>query len=363
MPGLNLRKLLSRASRHCSSLLLGFAPIWLLRRVLPEPILCLCYHMVSDVSIPHLKHYEFLSTTQFEQDLDYLESRFQYLSYEQIVESRRSRTNRSLKTAICLTFDDGFAECLSVVRPILLRRGATCIFFVITDLIDNRAAFFETRASLCVDAAVRHPVEEVEAIFRELGLQSRARIAEETYRNLVPKQMVRYWSQFDERVRPMLVWLLMTKPDDAELVDQLCRRLHVDVEGYVQNQRPYLSQEQILQLQSDGFTIGAHGCSHHRLQSMSVEQAEREIVESCRTIRDLTGQTSVPFAFPYFGEGLDRRWLAGLRERHPFVGLFFDTQGQRRDVPIVVQRVFGERFDKTGSMDRVLRSAWLRRLS
>jgi peptidoglycan/xylan/chitin deacetylase (PgdA/CDA1 family) len=361
--GLNLREFLSRASRRWRSLLLGFAPIWLLRRAFPEPILCLCYHMVSDVSVPHVKHYKFLSTAEFEQDLDYLESRFQYLSYEQIVESRRSQTNGSSKTAICLTFDDGFAECLSVVRPILLRRGATCIFFIITDLIDNRAAFFETRASLCVDAVLRHPVEEVEAIFRELGLQSRARIAEATYHNLVPKQMARYWSQFDERVRPMLVWLLMTKPDDAELVDQLCRRLHVDVEGYVEKQRPYLSKEQILQLQSDGFTIGAHGCGHHRLQSLSVEQAEWEIVQSCRTIRDLTGQTSVPFAFPYFGEGLDRRWLAELRERHPFVGLFFDTQGQRRDLPIVVQRIFGERIDQTGSIDRVLRPAWLRRFS
>jgi hypothetical protein len=99
------------------------------------------------------------------------------------------------------------------------------------------------------------------------------------------------------------------------------------------------------------------------LQSLSVEQAEWEIVQSCRTIRDLTGQTSVPFAFPYFGEGLDRRWLAELRERHPFVGLFFDTQGQRRDLPIVVQRIFGERIDQTGSIDRVLRPAWLRRFS
>jgi peptidoglycan/xylan/chitin deacetylase (PgdA/CDA1 family) len=360
--GLNFQEFLSRARHRCSSLLLDFMPIWLLRRVFPESILCLCYHIVSDVPVPHVKHYKFLGTAQFEQDLNYLESRFQYVTYEQIVESR-SQTTKRPDAAVCLTFDDGFAECLSVVRPILLRRGATCIFFIITDLIDNHAAFFETRASLCVDAVLRHPVGEVEAIFRELGLQSELRIAKEIYRNSVPKQMARYWGQFEERVRPMLVWLLMTGPDDAELVDQLCRRLRVDVEGYVEKQRPYLSKEQILRLRSDGFTIGAHGCSHHRLQSLSVEQAEREIVQSCRIIRDLTGQASVPFAFPYFGGGLDRRWLARLREQHPFVGLFFDTQGQCRDEPIVVQRIFGERINETGSMGRLLRRAWLRRFS
>jgi peptidoglycan/xylan/chitin deacetylase (PgdA/CDA1 family) len=363
VPGLNLREFLCRARRRSSSILLGFVPIWLLRRLFPEPILCLCYHMVSDAAVPHVKHYKILSTAQFERDLDYLESRFEYLSYEQILESRRSQMKGSAGTEICLTFDDGFAECLSVVRPILLSRGATCIFFIITDLIDNRAAFFETRASLCVDAVLRYPVEEVEAIFYDLGLHSRIRVAEETYRDSVPRQMAQYWSQFEERVRPILVWLLMTKPDDAELVDRLCRRLHIDVESYVEKRRPYLSKEQILQLQSDGFTIGAHGCSHRSLQSLSVEQAEREIVQSCRTIRDLTGQASVPFAFPYFGGGLDRRWLAELRERHPFVGLYFDTQGQRPDAPIVVQRIFGERVNEPGSMGRLLRSAWLRRFS
>ncbi len=360
MPGFNLREFLARARRRSSSRLVHFMPIWLLRRLFPESVLCFCYHIVSDVPVPHLKHYKFLSAAEFEQDLNFLESRFRYLSYEQVIESR-SRPKKSANTSICLTFDDGFAECMSVVRPILLRHGATCIFFIVTDLIDNRAVFFETRASLCAEAVLQHPIEDVEAIFRDMGLRAKLHHAEQTYQNKVPIQMARHWAQFEERVRPMLIWLLMTTPEDADLLDELCRRLHVDVDGYVEKRKPYLSKEQILQLQSDGFTIGAHSCSHRLLQNLSVEQAEHEIVESCRIIRDLTGQASVPFAFPYSGGGLDRPWLARLREQYPFVGLFFDTQGQRRDVPIVVQRIFGERIEETGSLDRVLRRAWSRR--
>jgi peptidoglycan/xylan/chitin deacetylase (PgdA/CDA1 family) len=303
-----------------------------------------------------------LTVAEFEQDLNFLESRFGYLSYEQIVE-RRSREEQNSNTSVCLTFDDGFAECISVVRPILLRHDATCIFFIVTDLIDNHGVFFETRASLCVDALMQRPIDEVEGIFQDVGLSAKLQIAEDTYENAVPAQMAQHWKQFEARVRPMLVWLLMTTPEDAELLDQLCRRLDVDVDGYVERRRPYLSKEQILQLRSDGFTIGAHSCSHRRLQNLTLEQAEHEIVESCRIIRDLTGQASVPFAFPYFGGGLDRLWLARLRERYPFVGLFFDTQGQRPDVPFVVQRIFGERIYETGSLDRLLRRAWLKRLS
>ena len=91
--------------------------------------------------------------------------------------------------------------------------------------------------------------------------------------------------------------------------------------------------------------------------------AEREIVNSCRVIQNITGQSSVPFAFPYFGGGIDRAWLARLREEHDVIGLFFDTQGLKRDEPFVVQRVFGERTEEIGSIARILRRAWRRRVS
>jgi len=111
-------------------------------------------------------------------------------------------------------------------------------------------------------------------------------------------------------------------------------------------------------LHADGFTIGAHSCSHRRLQDLSRSDAEHEIVESCRIVRYITDQPNVPFAFPYFGGGLDRAWLARLREQHDFIGLFFDTDGVREDEPFVVQRVFGERFSRDRTLDAILRRAW-----
>jgi peptidoglycan/xylan/chitin deacetylase (PgdA/CDA1 family) len=357
----DLRGALSSAAHRWGRRLCQFVPIWLWRKIFPEPALCLCYHIVADAQVAHVRHYGFLGTAEFERDLRGLESRFAYVSYEQIIE-RRSRSERASDTSVCLTFDDGFAECVSVVRPILLRHGATCIFFIVTDLIDNRAVFLETKASLCVDAILRRPVDEVEAIVRDLGLEARLP-KENAHFGTVPAQMAQQWQKFQPQLRPLLIWLLTIRPADAALLDCLGRRLDVDAAEYVDKVKPYLSTEQILQLRSDGFAIGAHSCSHRRLQDLPLAEAEREIVESCRVIHHLTGQASVPFAFPYFGGGLDRLWLATLREQHPFIGLFFDTQGFRRDAPFVVQRVFGERIEETGSIDRLLRRAWARRLS
>jgi len=263
---------------------------------------------------------------------------------------------------VCLTFDDGFAECLSLARPILLHHRATCIFFIITDLIDNRTVFLETKTSLCVESILRLPPDEVESIIRDLGLEARLSTTDNAY-GCVPARMAEKWQSFEPRLRPLFIWLLTIQPAESALLDLLCRRLDIDAAGYVDKVKPYLSTGQILQLRSDGFAIGAHGCSHRRLQDLSLAEAEREIVESCRVIHRITGQESVPFAFPYSGRGLDRVWLARLREQHPFIGLFFDTQGLRRDAEFVVQRVFGERFEETGSIDRLLRRAWMRRLS
>ena len=78
-------------------------------------------------------------------------------------------------------------------------------------------------------------------------------------------------------------------------------------------------------------------------------------------MRDLTGQCTAPFAFPYSVAGLDRAWLAELRRRHEGVGLFFDTDGLREDESFVVQRVFGERIGYDRSLDAILRRAWAKR--
>ncbi|MEI9983375.1 MAG: polysaccharide deacetylase family protein [Aliidongia sp.] len=115
-------------------------------------------------------------------------------------------------------------------------------------------------------------------------------------------------------------------------------------------------------MRSDGFTIGAHSRSHRWLQDLSRADAEEEIVESCRTVRDITGQTSVPFAFPYFGGGLDRAWAgaASAPARFHRAVLRHGRPARRRTLRLV-QRVFGERLGHDRTLDAILRRAWGRR--
>jgi peptidoglycan/xylan/chitin deacetylase (PgdA/CDA1 family) len=352
---------LARSTRRAVSQVLQMAPVMLWRKLVPKSELGFCYHIVSDRPVPHVKHYRVLDTATFESDLEYLQARFEFIAYEQLVQ-RRTSTNSRRDNSVILTFDDGFAECATVVAPLLQRHGLSCIFFVITDLIDNQEIFRESAASLCIQAILQLSFGQVESIMTELALGARLRPTPGALfaPAMLPLEVADLGPGLDPRLLPLLQWLLQLPAREEGQLVGLLARLGIDPRSYLRKAQPYLTTELIRQLHADGFAIGAHSLSHRRLQDLPRAEAEHEIVESCRIVREITGQTTVPFAFPYFGGGLDRPWLARLREQHDFIGLFFDTDGLREDEPFVVQRVFGERFSRDRTLDAILRRAWAR---
>jgi hypothetical protein len=98
---------------------------------------------------------------------------------------------------------------------------------------------------------------------------------------------------------------------------------------------------------------------------MGPERMEQEIAASCRLVRDLSGQERVPYAFPYGGLDIERAAIAGIRARHPYIDLFFDTAGLRCDAPFVVNRVWADPPPAAGragsNLPLLLRAEWARR--
>lgn len=332
-------------------------PIW--RALVPKKAIGICYHVVSDTTLPHIKHYRPLTSAEFIEDIIYLRNNFAFISYEEL---EAGSARHAPGHFVIITFDDGFAQCADVIAPILLRYQINGVFFVITDLIDNAATFRESIASLCIDKVLSSSPERIEEIVRALNLQPRIDSLVETAHGVTKPslEMADLGAGMDARKSPVIHWLLTATESEKGLLNEFGARLGIKVEEYVKEVRPYLTSPQIRGLRSSGFTIGAHSCSHQLLQGLTQREAEREIVESCRIIRDLTGQLTVPFAFPFFGGGISRKWLADLRRRHEFIGLFFDTDGVSNDEDFVIHRVFGERLGRERSLDGILRRAWSR---
>ena len=307
----------------------------------------------------------------------------------------RSRLS-ALRPSVVLTFDDGYRECFEVVRPLLLKYKVPAIFFVTTDFIDNRQLFFRNKVSLCIDRILGLSESEwrVAADRVRCGLGSRFQVPGSSKSPLTPNtsHLAPNSSPTPETRYPtpanFIHWLKDLPHDDEPTINDVCQILDIDTHLFLREHRPYLTTAQIEQLIAEGFTIGAHGVTHARLSDLIGEEPragseecsgvrdtgcestscspvrssltpetrnpkpsaftrhlppfDSEIVDSCRVVAELTGRESVPFAFPFSGDGVPRADLAAIRDKHPHVAMIFDRRGFRADVEFVVHRIIAD---------------------
>ncbi len=297
-------------------------PLSVYRRLIRREVVGFFYHAVADEDLPHIRHlYPYKSVAMFQQDLAYLAAHFRPVSYPQYLEYRAGKTRPQTPLAL-LTFDDGFRECFTVIRPLLKARGIPAIFFVNTDGIDNREMLYRQQVSLCI------------AEFTNAGETRRQEVVDRLNREAAagipgPEAFVRWLKSLNYRDRP--------------LIQAICQALEVDVQGYLQARRPYLSSAEIRTLAAEGFTIGAHTRGHPKLNLLTAAEMEEEIAGSCQVVSEITGQESVPFAFPFSAYGVDREILHGILSRHPVIGLLFDAKGLRKDRRFIQNRIMVDR--------------------
>lgn len=306
-----------RLGKHLTANLMKAIPVSVLGRAMPRRAIGLCYHVVSDRSLPHVRNlYRYKSPAQFEADLVYLKGRFHLASYGEL------RAGTAPPNSVVVTFDDGLAECFSVARPLLLKHGVPCIFFVSPPHLDNQRMYSFERASLAIDRMAGMAAGEAERALQGVG-----------------ELVGRSFGDLPDFARWITSWIRTLDVEAERTLDGICEWLGVEVVGYLREHSPYLTREQVRSLAEDGFTIGAHGLRHVALGAFPAEEIRREVVDSCREVVELTGVREVPFAFPFDADGVDRSLLADLCAEHPEIGLLFDTRQLRADEDFMVNRM------------------------
>lgn len=314
-----MKKIAHRLNRHLTQLPL--IPLGLYTRIIKRDVLGLCYHLVSDERVDHVEAlFPFKRQGCFEQQLLYLKEHFRVLTYEELTALRKANGSPQ-KPNVILTFDDGLSECYSVVRPLLLKYGIPCIFFVTTDFIENARMFYRHKAALCLASLKRLAEDDGWKVVRSINSTFGLSLG---------------------NVREVTRWVLGLGPQNESELEESCSILGADVGEYLRKRKPYLTAAQVGELLSDGFMVGAHGQSHAMLGKLSLPEQEREIVGSTSIVRELTGAKEIPFAFPFSGDGVSREFLRDLRKRFRSIGLFFDLGGIRADADFIVNRIWCE---------------------
>jgi len=280
------------------------------------------YHVVSDDVLAHVRYlYPVVPVPVFRDTLATLKARFNFVSYE-LLQGNYLHGVPLPPNAVHLSFDDGFSECFTVVRPILLELGIPCTFFLTIDWLDNRMLYFRHQVSLCVHQAGGLPDPDRRDFFRALNREFELSLVD-----------------LDGFTR----WITAFRTPNDPLLTEVCRLLALDIPAYLQQYQPYLTTSQVKALHDAGFTIGAHGLTHRKLGFVPEEDLGREIVDSCREVQKITAQPVVPFSFPQSAGNVERAFLANLLKHHSHIGLLFDTKDMRRDAPFMINRVWAER--------------------
>lgn len=337
-------KLISKITRYNAP----HIPLGVYRRFLPRNPIGFFYHAVSDTPLPHLQHlYPSKTSAEFEQDLLWLKKNYTLLDYPALQTLAHSPPPPT--PSAFLSFDDGFTECYTVARPLLLKHRIPAIFFLATDWIDNRSMYYRGKMSLILEKLTSlDPASQTENLDLLATCYS------------MPTSSPYNLANFSS-------WLLRHQQNDEPLIDQICETLELDISGYLHSRQPFLTHTQICEMQAEGFVFGAHTRRHPKLNTISQEAQATEIIESCRIVCEITGQDQVPFAFPFSGNGVDRDFLEKLRAKHSHIGLIFDTQKLRRDRSFIFHRIWADKplpnIPPQKNLEHWLHDAYVRELN
>ena len=297
-------------------------PLRLFPYLVPRDVVGFFYHSVSDDRLEHVQQlYPPEPAARFEAALRYIKTHFHPVTEAEVYEHRVK--GRPLPArALHLSFDDGFAECYTVARPLLLKHGIPCTFFITSGWLDNQRMFYRNKVSLCLERLAELPHDAARMVFTSLNHAVDAKLVD-------GKDFKR--------------WIMALQAKDEPVIDMAAKMLGLDIKEYLSRRQPYLTSQQIVDLHKDGFTIGAHTVSHTKLAMLASDEIEAEIVESARSVQMLTDADRIPFSFPYSATGIDRRQLAAIRQRQSLLGLFYDTMDLRPDQPFIVNRIWAEK--------------------
>ena len=236
-------------------------------------LLPIFYHTVSDDYLPHIcPLYKPKTVKEFEADLDFLLRHFQPVGMEEL-RLHATGEKRVSRPAFHLSFDDGLREVYTVILPILERKGIPATVFVNSAFVDNRDLFFRYKAALIA--------------------------------NSVPE-------------------VLKINYLERKKLDEIAMDLGIDFDSFLQEQRPYLTTEELKILQQKGFTIGSHSVDHPLYSLLSEEEQVRQTLDSCAFVQNVFSEKRNYFAFPFTEAGVGNQFFEKI---FPAVDLTFGISG------------------------------------
>jgi len=253
------------------SLALRCAASWCSGRGDRTSLVVLTYHRVLPVPDPLLPDEP--DTASFAAQVQILADNFNVLPLAEACDRLRSASLP--ERALCITFDDGYANNLAIAAPILAERRLPATVFIATGFLDGGRMFNDT-----VIEAIRRAGAEVD--LASVGLGRRA----------LPDLDAR-----QRAIREVLAAIRYLEPRQRlARAEELAEQVGAELPGDLM-----LTTAGVRQLLAYGIEVGAHTATHPILCQIGPEAAYEEILNSKRVLEDISARKVDSFAYPNGG--------------------------------------------------------------
>jgi len=215
---------------------------------------------------------------EFEAQMRALAEQFSPLPLSEAVQRLAARSLPA--RAVCVTFDDGYADNADVALPILRKHRVPATFFIATGYLGGGRMFNDTVTEAI--SAIDAPTLDMASI----GLGTFALDTVEAKRAAIA------------RILPVLKYL--PAPERAAHAARLA-----EMAGIGSGSDLMMRESQVRELRAAGMEIGAHTVTHPILLKTAPDAARREIVESGRRLAEILREPVRLFAYPNGKPGVD----------------------------------------------------------
>jgi peptidoglycan/xylan/chitin deacetylase (PgdA/CDA1 family) len=235
----------------------------------PPRLSVLAYHRVLAERDPLLPDEP--SAAEFERRMRWVKTNFNVLPLSKAVGALRA--DRLPPRALCITFDDGYADNFSIALPILKRLELPATFFVATGFLDGGCMFNDV-----VIEAVRGALAP-QLDLDDLGLGRHALGSCEQRGRAIDRILARV-RYFEPGRR-------------SEVAREVARRAGAGMRTDLM-----MTSVQVRALHAAGMEIGAHTVSHPILAEIDPQRARQEMAASRARLEEITGAPVRLFAYP-----------------------------------------------------------------
>lgn len=218
-------------------------------------------------------------SARFDEFMNFIASNFDVLPLPEGV----SQLQRGVlpHRACCITFDDGYADNLTIALPILEKYRLPATVFVATGYLDGGRMFNDT----VIDAIARSPLPSLD--LRNIGLAKYPLATLEQKQSAIASILNQI--KYSETI-------LRNQQVDTILANSTSGPLPNDI---------MLTSTQLRELSDRGIEIGGHTVAHTILTTLDDDLVTEEITKGKYQLESITGKQVTSFAYPNGKPGRD----------------------------------------------------------